>query len=87
MGIKTVNDITSPNGLVPILLVFETYWEINVMDLLLPNILQRAAAIDKAINKLQKIWAENQIADTLNARNGLLVDLVQDLLLNSDVLI
>lgn len=57
------------------------------MDLPLPNIVQKTTAIDKAMNEVQKIRAENQLADTLNTRNRPLVDLIHDLLLYSDILV
>ena len=37
------------------------------------------------MNEVRKIRAENQVADVLNTRNEPLVDLVYDLLLNSDI--
>lgn len=39
------------------------------------------------MNEIQKIRAENQIADAINPGNRPFVDLIYDLLLNFDVLI
>lgn len=57
------------------------------MDPPAPTIIQRAAAIEEAIKQVRKIRAENQLIDALNTRNGPLVDLVNDLLLNSNILV
>ena len=87
MAVKAVNDTTGPDGLVPTLLVFGAYPRMHSMDPPAASIIQRAAAIDKAMNEVRKIRAENQVADALNTRNGPLVDLVHDLPLDSDVLV
>lgn len=67
------------------LLVFGVYPQMHTMDPSSSSILQKTAAINKGINEVQKIRAGNQVADTLNIRNELLVDLVYDLPLNFDV--
>ena len=87
MRVKAVNHTTRLDGLVPTLLVFGTYPRMHTIDPLLPSILQRAAAIDKAMNEVRKIRAENQVADALITRNKPLVDLVYDLPLNFDILV
>lgn len=85
--VKAVNDTTGLKGLVPTLLVFKVYLQMYAMDLPLPRIIQRATAIDKAMNEVPKIRAENPVADVLNTRNGPLMDFVSDLPLNFDVLV
>lgn len=57
------------------------------MDSLAPNIIQSAAATKEAIKQVRKIRAKNQVIDVLNTKNGPLVDLVNDLSLNSDILV
>ena len=87
MAVKSVNDIAGLNGLVPILLVFGAYPRMHSMDPPAPTIIQRAAAIEKAMCEVRKIYAERQVVGALNTRNGPRVDSVHDLLINSDVLV
>ena len=87
MAVKAVNDTAGPDGLVPTLLVFGAYPRMHGMDPPVPTIIQRAAAIEKAIEQVRKIRAENQVIDALNTWNRPLVDLIHDLPLNSDILI
>ena len=49
MAFKAINNTASLEGLVPILLVFRAYPQIVKSDALLPLVIQRAAAIKKAI--------------------------------------
>ena len=56
-------------------------------DALSPTVVQRAAALRKAIDEVKKLRANRQIRDALNTRNGPKVDAVHDLLLNSPVLV
>lgn len=55
------------------------------MDLPALTIMQRATAINKAINEVRKIRPENQVADELTTRNKPFMDHVHDLPLNSDI--
>lgn len=87
IAVKAVNDTAGPDGLVPTLLVFGAYPRMHTMDPPAPTIIQRADAIEKAMNEVRKFRAENQVADALNTRNGPLVNPVHDLPLNSDVLV
>lgn len=87
MAVKSVNDTAGPNGLVPTLLVFGAYPRMHSMDPPAPTIIQRAAAIEKAMHEVRKIYAERQVADALNTRNGPQVDSVHNLSINSDVLV
>jgi hypothetical protein len=45
MAIKAVNNTTSPNRLIPILLVYKAYLWISNLDPLTPFIIDRAAII------------------------------------------
>ena len=55
MAFKAINNITSPDGLVPILLVFSIYPQMVKLDVLLLLVIQQANAIKKAIVEIQKL--------------------------------
>lgn len=59
MAVKVVNNTASPDCLVPILLIFGAYLYMHSMDPLASSIIQKAALIDKAMNEVRKIEAEN----------------------------
>jgi len=52
MAFKAINDSAGPRGLVPILLVFRAYPQMVKSDALSPTVIQRAAAIKKAIAEI-----------------------------------
>ena len=87
MAVKAVNDTAGANGLVLTLLVFGAYSRMHHLDPSAPNIIQRAAAISKAMNEMKKIMAERQVRDALNTKNGPIVSYFHDLPLNSEVLV
>ena len=87
MAIKAINDTTSPNSIVPILLVFRTYPQISELDLPTSIITQRAAAIKAAIKELQWLQASRQVTDALWQQNGLRTYDLHALPLNSDILV
>lgn len=87
MVVKVVNNTTDPDDLVPTQIVFGVYPYMYSMDPTAPTIIQKAAAIEKAIDKVRKIRAENQVADALNTKNRQLVDFIHDFSLNSDILV
>ena len=70
MAFKAINDTAGPEGLVPTLLVFGAYPRMVESDAPSPSVTQRAAAIKKAMVEIQKLRAEQQIANALNMRNG-----------------
>ena len=55
MAIKAINNTTSPNGLVPTLLVYRAYLKISNLDPAAPSITKQAAAIQKAITEIVKL--------------------------------
>ena len=55
MSFKAINNIAGLGGLAPILLVFGAYPQIVKLDTLSPSVTQQAAAIKKAIVKIQKL--------------------------------
>jgi hypothetical protein len=80
---KALNDTTSPDGLVPTLLVFGVYPRITELDAPSPTVTQRANAVRKAIAEIHKLRAEQQVADALNMRNGPKTNTIHDLPPNS----
>ena len=55
MAVKAVNNTASPNRLVPTLLVYGAYLRISKLDPPTPSVIERAAAIQKAIAKIVKL--------------------------------
>ena len=55
MAIKAVNNTASPNGLIPILLVYRAYPRISNLDPLALSIIDRAAIIQKVIAEIVKL--------------------------------
>ena len=58
MAVKAVNNTTSPNGLVPILLVYGAYPRIGKLDPPALSIIDRAAIIRKVIAEIVKLRAK-----------------------------
>jgi len=58
MAVKAVNNTTSPNGLVPTLLVYRAYLRISNLGPPALSITERAAVIRKAIAEIVKLWAK-----------------------------
>jgi hypothetical protein len=58
MAVKAVNDTTSPNGLVPTLLVYGAYPRISKLDPPALSITDRVAIIRKAIAEIVKLRAK-----------------------------
>ena len=87
MAVKAVNNTTSPNRLVPTLLVYGAYPKISKLDPPTPSVIERAAIIRKAIAEIAKLRAKQTINNALYYRNGPNITLVYNLPLNSKVLI
>ena len=87
MAVKAVNNTTSPNGLVPTLLVYRAYPRISKLDPPALSITERAAIIRKAIAEIVKLRAKQIVNNALYYRNGPNTTLVYNLPLNSKVLI
>jgi len=58
MAVKAVNNTTSPDGLVPTLLVYGAYPRISKLDPPAPFITERAAVIRKVMAKIVKLRAK-----------------------------
>jgi len=87
MAIKAVNNTTSPNGLVPTLLVYGAYPKISNLGPPTPSTTERAAIIRKAIAEIVKLRAKQTVNNALYYCNGPNTTLVYNLPLNSKVLI
>ena len=87
MAFKAINDTAGPDGLVPTLLVFGAYPRIVDTDSPSPTITQRATALRKATEELQKMRAKRQVQEALNTRNGPTTTSLYKLPLNSPVLV
>jgi hypothetical protein len=68
--VKAVNDLAGLDGIVLILLIFKVYSHITRDSLLLPFITKQAKAIYKAIKKVRRFYAEQQVNNALVIRNG-----------------
>ena len=69
MAFKAINNTAGLDGLIPILLVYRAYPQITEYDSLAPIVIQRAAAIRKAMTELQKMRAKRQVITALNNQN------------------
>ncbi len=87
MIVKTINDTIDSDELMFILLIFETYLRMHVMNLSISSIIQRIMIIEKAMIEIKRFRVERQIIDALNIRNDSIIISIHDLLLNSNVLI
>jgi len=87
MAFKAINNSAGPNSLIPTLLVFGAYPYMVESDAPNPIVIQRAAALKKAIEEVKKLRAKRQVADTLNMRNGPKTTAIYNLPLNSPILV
>jgi hypothetical protein len=87
MIVKAINDTVDFDHLMLILLIFETYFRMHVMNFSTSSITQRAMIIEKAMIEIRKFWVKRQMIDALNIRNDLIIISIHDLFLNSDLLI
>ena len=87
MAIKAVNNTAGLNRLVPTLLVYRAYLRISNLDSPTPSIIERAAAIRKAMTEIVKLRAKQAINNALYHRNGPNTTPVHDLPLTSKVLV
>jgi hypothetical protein len=87
MIVKTINDTAESDELMLILLIFEIYSRMHVMNSSTSSINQRAMTIEKAMTEMRNFRTERQVADVLNTRNESTITSIHDLSLNSNVLI
>jgi hypothetical protein len=87
MIVKAINDTVDSDDLILILLIFEAYSCMHVMNLSISSITQRIMIIEKAMIEIKTFRVERQIVDALNIRNDSIIISIHDLFFNSDVLI
>ena len=87
MAVKAVNNTTSPDRLVSILLVYGAYLWISNLDPLALFVTDRAAVIQKAMAKIVKLRAKQTVNSALYYYNRHNTTLIYNLPLNSKVLI
>jgi len=87
MAVKAINNTAGPNRLVPTLLVYGAYLKISNLGPPTPSITEQAAAIQKAMAEIAKLWAKQTINNALYYHNGPNTTLVHNLPLNSEVLV
>ena len=87
IAVKTINDTAGPDGLMPTLLVFDTYPRISKEDYLTISNVKRAAIIKKVIAKVHRYYNTRKIINAINMRNSPNIIATLALLLNSNVLI
>jgi hypothetical protein len=87
MIVKTINDTIDSDDLMLILLIFEAYSRMHVMNSSISSIIQRTMTIEKAMIEIRKFRVERQIIDALNTRNDSIIISIHDLSFNSNVLI
>ncbi|PVH79237.1 hypothetical protein DL98DRAFT_549661 [Cadophora sp. DSE1049] len=87
IAVKTVNNTTGPNRLIPILLVFKAYPKITELDP--PNLLvkRRAVTIKKAIKEVRRIYIIRKVNNTLGTRNGPGTTYIYNLCFNNKVIV
>ncbi len=87
MIVKAINDTVDSDELMLILLIFDVYSRMHVINSSISSINQRTMTIEKVMTEVRKFRTERQVADALNIRNDFIVISIHDLLLNSNVLI
>ena len=87
MAVKAINNTTSPNRLVPTLLVYGAYLRISKLDPPTPSITDQVAIIWKVIAEIVKLRAKKTVNNALYYYNRPNITLVYNLPLNSKVLI
>ena len=87
MAVKAVNNTAGLNRLVPTLLVYGAYLRMSNLDPPALSIMERAAAIRKAMAKIVKLQAKQAVNSALYYYNGPNTTPVHDLPFNSEVLI
>jgi hypothetical protein len=87
MAVKAVNDTTSPDRLVLILLVYGAYLRISNLNSFASFITDRVVIIRKIMAEIVKLRAKQTVNSALYHCNGLDTTLIYNLLFNSKVLV
>ena len=87
MAVKAINNIAGYNGLIPTLLVFDTFPRITNDDTLTLSTIERAKVINSAMTEVAKLHAKRQVSDALYQRNGSQTMRMHDIPIGSPVLV
>ena len=87
MAFKAINDSTGPDGLIPTLLVFGVYPRMAESNAPSTTVTLRAAVLKKAIEEIKKLRAKRQVANALQIRKGPTTTAINNLPLNSPVMV
>ena len=87
ISFKAINNSVGLNGLIPNLLVFGAYLRMTESDTSSLSIIQCAMAMKKAIDEVRKCTISQQVNNALNIWNGSSTTSVNDLPIDSPVLI
>jgi hypothetical protein len=87
MIVKAINDTIDFDDLMFILLMFETYFRMHVINFSTSSIIQRIMIIEKEMIEIRKFRVERQIINALNIWNDSIITSIHDLFLNSNVLV
>lgn len=82
-----MNNLVGLNRLVPTLLIFGIYPRMTKLDTLSLSLTQHTMAIKKAIDKVRKYTASQQVNDILNTYNGLFIIFLYELPINLPILV
>jgi len=87
MALKAINNTAGLDELVPTLLVFSAFLQINIDLPPMLLILKRAKAIAKIMQDLRKYYAKKQIAKALSTQNGPNTTNILNILLQLEILV
>jgi hypothetical protein len=68
--VKAINDLTEPNNIIPILLVFGAYSQLTKIDLPSPLVTKRAEAICVTTKEVRCLYVKRRIKDALAIYNS-----------------
>ena len=84
---KAINDSVGPNELVLTLSVFDAYFKMTELDASSLSITQRAMAMKKAMNEIQKCTVSQKVNNALNIESGSSIATIYDLPINSSIFV
>jgi hypothetical protein len=70
MAVKAINNLTGPDGIIPILLVFGAYLWFTKMDPPSLSVTKRMEAIHIATKEVRRLHMERQVKDVLTIHNS-----------------
>ena len=79
IAVKVINNSAGPDSIVPTLLVFGAYPQLTKIDPLSPLVTKRVEAIYAATKEVCCLYAERQVKDALDMRNGPDTKIILDL--------